>query len=118
MPRKLRISRMPNQSMFRYFGARWPRGVAPRPPNCIPENKESLVEIFTWPMTLARTSLETIRETAERELYLSKEALARGELLEVEMRYEMGEISEAEYQKRVAKLKRRLEELGAKLEEG
>lgn len=118
MPRKLRISRMPKESMFRYFGARWPRGVAPRPPNCIPENKESLVEIFTWPMSLARISLETIRETAERELYLNKEALARGELLEVEIRYERSEISEEQYQERVAGIKRRLEELGTKLEEG
>ena len=103
--------------MFRYFdGMKWPRGVAPRPPNCIPENKESIVELFTWPMSLARTSLETIRETAERELYLSKEALARGELLEVEIRFERGEITEEEYQKKVAVIKKKLEELGVKIE--
>ncbi|MDI6815473.1 MAG: gas vesicle protein GvpG [Dehalococcoidales bacterium] len=117
MPRYLKISKMPNVSMFRYFGAKWPRGVAPRPPNCLPENKDSLVELFTWPMSLARTSIQTIRETAERELYLSKEAMLRGELLEVEIRFERGEISEEEYQQRVAKIKRRLEELGAKIEE-
>lgn len=117
MPRYLKVSRMPNHSMFRYFdGMKWPRGVAPRPPNCIPENKESLVEFFTWPMSLARTSLETIRETAEREVYLTEEAKARGALLEVEIRFERGEISEEEYQKRVAEIKKRLEELGVKIE--
>ena len=108
----MKASKVPKGSLFRYFGARWPRGVAPRPPNCIPENKDSLIEIFTWPMTLARTSLQTIKETAERELRLSKEARARGELLEVEIRFERGEISEDEYQRRVAEIKRRLEELG------
>lgn len=118
MPRYMRVSKMPHHSMFRYFNVRWPRGVAPRPPNCTPINKESLVELFTWPMTLARTSVETVREAAERELYLTEEARLRGNLLEVEIRFERGEISEEEYQERAAKIKRRLEEIGAKLEEG
>ena len=113
MPRKMRVSRVPNHSLFRYFGAKWPRGAAPRPPNCRPINKESLIEIFTWPMTLARTSLETIRETAEREVYLTKEARLRGALLEIEIRFERGEISEEEYQRRVAEIKRRMEKLSA-----
>lgn len=116
MPRKLRASNMPNHSMFRYFRAKWPRGVAPRPPNCTPENKDSLIELFTWPMTLARNSVETIRESAERELYLSKEAIARGELLETEIRFERGELTEPEYQKRIARIKKKLEELRVKLE--
>ena len=115
---------MPHHSMFRYFkGVRWPRGAAPRPPNCMPQNKDSLWAVVSTVVVgpfpgLMGHGVQRLRETAERELFLTDEARARGALLEAEIRFERGEISEEEYQKRVAKAKRRLEELGAKLEEG
>lgn len=123
MPRYMRVSKMPHHSMFRYFNVRWPRGAAPRPPNCTPINKESLLAVVEtvvvgpWP-TLFGHSVKTLKEAADRELYLTEEARLRGELLEVEIRFERAEISEEEYQERVARIKRRLEEIGAKLEEG
>lgn len=117
MPRRMRVSRMPYHSMFRYFkGAKWPRGAAPRPPNCMPTNKDSLwagvSTLVVGPLPgLLGHSVKTIKEAAERELYLTKEARLRGALLEVEIRFERGEISEEEYQRRVAQIKKSMEEL-------
>jgi len=89
----------------------------------MPTNKDSLwaavstVVVGPFPGLLG-DGVKRIRETAERELFLTDEARARGALLEAEIRFERGEISEEDYQERVAKAKTRLEELGAKLEEG
>ena len=118
MARRIRVSRVPKHSLFRYFGAKWPRGAAPRPPNCIPQNKDSLwagvstLVVGPFPGLLGH-DVKRLREAAERELYITREAALRGKLLETEIRFERGEISEEEYQRRVGAIKKRMEELSA-----
>ncbi|GEM_PF-1936313 len=74
---------------------------------------EALGYLLTAPLTIPAKGLEVIareveaqaREEADIETRLGRE------LLKNRMRYESGEISEEEYRKREAELKRRLEEI-------
>lgn len=50
---------------------------------------------------------EKLQETAEKEI--TDESKVHGELLELQMRFEMDEITEEEYEKREAKLMQKLE---------
>ena len=63
--------------------------------------------IFTWPKILTETVLEQIKEQTEYESDV--ESRLKKKLLEVKMCYESGEISEEEYKKKEAELRKKLE---------
>jgi len=65
--------------------------------------------IFTWPKIIVETVLEQIKDQTEYERDV--ESGLKEKLLEVKMRYESGEISEEEYKKKEAELKKELETL-------
>lgn len=64
-------------------------------------------DILLSPITLIKWIAEKIKEAAEEEM--TDESKVQGEILELQMLYEMGEIAEEEYQKKEAKLMERLE---------
>ena len=74
---------------------------------------EALGYLLTAPLTIPAKGLEVIAREIEaraREEF-DVETRLREEILENRMRYEAGEISEAEYREREAELTRRLEEI-------
>lgn len=64
-------------------------------------------DILFSPITLIKWVAEKIKEAAEEEM--TDESKVQGEILELQMLYEMGEITEEEYQKKETKLMERLE---------
>lgn len=65
--------------------------------------------IFTWPKIVAETVLKQIGKQAEHERDVESEL--EKELLQLKMRCESSEISEKEYKKKEAELRKRLEAL-------
>lgn len=64
-------------------------------------------DILLSPITLIKWIAEKIKEAAEEEM--TDESKVQGEILELQMLYEIDEITEEEYQKKEAKLMERLE---------
>lgn len=108
----LPVSQIPPITICRFWGImpswRWGAAIVPatrrrevRPIDI------GLRGIFTWPKTLTETVLEQVKKQAEYERDV--ESGLKEKLLEVEMCYESGEISEEEYRKKEAELKKKLE---------
>lgn len=75
-----------------------------------------LADLFTWPLTLPGNAfafvLEQIRDAADHELYDPQVVQQR--LVELQLLYESGELSAAEYESRWADLFRRLAAIGTR----
>lgn len=63
--------------------------------------------IFAWPKVLVEIIIEQIKQQTEYERDV--ESGLKKKLLEVEMRYQSGEIDEKEYKKKEAELRKKLE---------
>jgi len=85
---------------------RWTRAEIVRKKK-IPPLEMGLMEIWLLPLGLFTRIVEEIKEQAEVELEL--QSIGENELLELKMRYESGEISEKEYKKKEAELRKKLE---------
>jgi len=74
---------------------------------------EALGYLLTAPITIPAKGLEVVAREIEKQARkeFDVESRLRGELLELRMRYESGEISEEEYREREAELQRRLKEI-------
>jgi len=77
---------------------------------------EFLVGIIAAPVVLPAFMLRSVAEAVEEQAHYETdiEAMLRDELLDNEMRYETGEITEEDYRKRKVELSKRLEELEKK----
>lgn len=74
-----------------------------------------LDDILLAPFNLVSWIGEKLRESAEAEI--TDESRVHEEILELQMRYEMDEITEEEYEKREARLMERLEDIRTYKEE-
>jgi len=113
------VSAKPPITSWRYLGMP-PSGLVPGE---IPRSREvtpleyDLLEflfgVIAAPVVLPALMLRSVAEAVEEQARYETdiEATLRDELLENEMRYESGEISEEVYKKRKADLSKRLEEL-------
>ena len=91
-------------------------GEIPRSRKAIPleyDLLEFLVGVIAAPVVLPAFMLRSVAEAVEEQARYEAdiEAMLRDELLENEMRYESGEITEEVYRKRKADLTKRLEEI-------
>ena len=112
------VSAKPPITSWRYLGMP-PTGLVPGE---IPRSRrvtpleydllEFLVGVIAAPVVLPAFILRSVAEAVEEQARYETdiEAVLRDELLENEMRYESGEISEDVYRKRKAELTKRLEE--------
>ncbi len=117
-PQKGLVSAEPPITSWRYLGMP-PSGPVPGE---IPRSRratpleydllEFLFGVIAAPVVLPAFMLRSVGEAVEEQARYEAdiEALLRDELLENEMRYESGEITEEAYRKRKADLTRRLEE--------
>lgn len=64
-------------------------------------------DILLFPMKGVKWLAEKVKDAAEQEI--TDESKVQEELLEVQMRFEMGEITEEEYEKKEKELMERLE---------
>lgn len=101
-------SQIPPITICRFLAVmpRWTRAEIVRKRKISPIEM-GLMEIWLLPLELFTRIVEEIKEQAEAELEL--ESIGENELLELKMRYDSGEISEKEYKKKEAELKRKLE---------
>ena len=113
------VSAKPPITFWRYLGMP-PTGLVPGE---IPRSRtvtpleydllEFLVGVIAAPVVLPAFMLRSVAEAVEEQARYETdiEAMLRDELLENEMRYESGEISEEAYRKRKADLTERLKEI-------
>jgi len=101
-------SQIPPITICRFLAVmpRWTRAEIVRKRKISPIEM-GLMEIWLLPLELFTRIVEEIKEQAEVELEL--QPIGENELLELKMRYDSGEISEKEYKKKEAELKRKLE---------
>jgi len=113
------VSAKPPITSWRYLGMP-PTGLVPgeipRSRKAIPleyDLLEFLFGVIAAPVVLPALMLRSVAEAVEEQARYEAdiEAMLRDELLENEMRYETGEISEEAYRKRKADLTKRLKEL-------
>ena len=121
-PQKGLVSAKPPITSWRYLGmppsgplpGEMPRSQTVTPLEC--DLLEFLVGVIAAPVVLPTFMLRSVAEAVEEQAHYETdiEAMLRDELLDNEMRYETGEITEEDYRKRKVELSKRLEELEKK----
>ena len=113
------VSAKPPITSWRYLGmppSRLVPGEIPRSRRAAPleyDLLEFLFGVIAAPVVLPALMLRSVAEAVEEQARYEAdiEAMLRDELLENEMRYESGEITEEDYRRRKAELTKRLEEI-------